>query len=172
MLEKSWFESEFNQQTGEYESGEVKKEVEEQFYTLALGLENSEDFTEKLKPLSLFLNLKNGVYNFKESYFFKIKNDIIYIGTSLRSEQLFHGKTGKLSARQSLLAKGNSVAATFNSFEKLKDQNGDSIKGLKELNVKKRGVFNGYEETQFSLLFKKDHNAVIELTSFVIQLIK
>ncbi|MFT6747017.1 MAG: hypothetical protein ACJAZ2_001363, partial [Glaciecola sp.] len=169
VREKMIFESKFNQQTGEYESGEVKKQVEQKFYTLALGLKNGGSFSEKIKPLSSFLSVKNGVYNYKEEYFFIIKNDIIYIGTSPKCIALFNGELGKVTADHMSLAKGNEVAAVlkFNSEMDFYFP----VKGVRELNIIKTGVKGGAEETEFKLVFDKDTNAVIELTSFLMELI-
>ncbi|MFT6715415.1 MAG: hypothetical protein ACJA0Q_000042 [Saprospiraceae bacterium] len=169
VREKMVFESEFNQETGEYESGEVSKKVEQKFYTLALGLKENSGFSEKLMGISMFLNINKGVYNFKEEFFFQIKNNIVYLATSPKSIELFSGELGKSTAEHLSLMTENELAAAlkFNSEVDLYFP----IKGIRELNVKKAAVEEYLGETEFNLVFDKDKNAVIELTSILIQLI-
>lgn len=165
--EKMVFESAFNQQTGEYESGEINKLVEEKFYTLALGLKDAESFEKKIEPLSLFLTLRNSVYNFKETYFFQIKNEILYIATSGKGEALFNGGSGALKSDHLSLAKKHPIFV----FVNINDTIDDSLKGIKELSIKVLNEVEGCNVNELNISFKDENNAVIDFTSYIVQLI-
>lgn len=167
---KMIFESSFNQKTGEYESGEVSKEVTQSFYSLALGLVDGQKMAKRLEPMSSFLNVDKGVYNFKEEYFFQVKNNVLYFGTSMKSKGLFKGEKGLLTKSQQSMMKNNLAFAVIEiaSSENLKNNIG--INGLSAVNIKKKGSNDGVSANEFSFLFEHEHNAVIEISEAVIGL--
>jgi len=171
VSEQLVFGSSFNQKTGEYESGNEKKMVQQAYYTLALGLIDGQQFKKKLEPLSLFFNYSDGIYNFKENYFFHVNENILYLATTKKGEKLLK-RAEKTEALEYLsLSEQHPATATFNVANQDASQAKFMIDGLKEITCRKFGIIEDCKVSEFDLGFAKDSNAVIELTKTILNII-
>ena len=181
VREKMIFESTFNEATGSYESGEVKKIVEQNFFTLALGIRDSFSLAKKIKPLAVFLNYEKGVYSFKDLYYFQIKDGVIYIASSPQSQGLFSRKFDDSIFLHAKLSKSNPMAGgvAIGDLIRGRDKSGDlgnsnegfALQGLEELLFEQKELEKQVQVNEYVVTFNDSTNAVVELTSFLMSLV-
>jgi hypothetical protein len=181
VREKMIFESTFNEATGSYESGEVKKIVEQKFFTLALGIRDSFSLAEKIKPLAVFLNYDKGVYSFKDLYYFQIKDGVIYIASSPKSQGLFSRKFDDSIFLHAKLGKSNPMAGgvAIGDLIRRRDKRGDlgnsneifALQGAEELLFEQKELEEQVQVNEYVVTFNDSTNAVVELTSFLMSFV-
>lgn len=106
--EKLVFDSKFNEQTGEYETSEVLKEVASPYVSIGISLNNQSLLEERLQPvLSNMSADSNGIYSIKDEYFFSVKDKVIKIATSPSAKVKFPNDMTSLNADHSKIATTN-----------------------------------------------------------------
>ena len=174
--------SNFNFETGEYETTNEEIERVNPFITGSIGITDAKKLQEKIQPFVAAIPMENGIYNVNNEVYFCIKNNQFLIGSTLKSKAVIEKMNGKLNAAHQKIVSQQPTAlyfdidGTMGLFNDGKNQMAPFLTVLSayfnDFITDGYSVKDNVIESKFSLTFKKQENSFVLLLKMIDELKK